>query len=148
MSDLYKSERGVQPDACLVFRVDARQERVQSALTRGVNERTHQESADSLPAQVRGDINRILGGELITHAVMVTIQRAPAGHAPGFAERDEHGKFVLHVVVEPGDAMLQRARLVIVACGGVRHSLVVNSQNAGKILVGGMLYFHWDACSI
>ena len=116
---------------------------MKTALPSGINERTHQESADSLPPYVRGDINRILGRELITLAIVIPIQRAPTDDTPGFGDRDEHGKIVLHVVLEPGDAMLQRARFVIVARGSVRHGLVVNFQNAWKIVVSGRSNFHW-----
>ena len=70
------------------------------------------------------------------------VQRRPTHDPVLVVDRDKDRIIILHMIIKPRRAMLQRPRFVIIRRRGVENGLVIDLQDAGKICAGGGSYEH------
>jgi hypothetical protein len=130
---LLEPEARMELDARGILGIDRRQDRPDADLRRGRDQRFQQTSPEPLPSGSFGHVNGILGREPETHPVVVPVQSAPSDNATVARLGHEDGVPRALMVLEPGQPVFQRARLIIVGRRGLEHGIVVDVQDAGAV---------------
>src|SRR5437879_4703711 len=101
------------------------------------NKRPHERFANPASASFCGDVNRILGCETVAHSIVKATEGTPTKNSVLRAGCDKYRIIISGMVLEPGDPVFERSRLVIVTGGRIQHGFIVNLQDSGQILVSG-----------